>query len=85
MIRKKIVQKMSLLTGTACLALTILASPFVALPVQASAGTESTIQSSDDCLIFYYRVKDGKIYKRLYNVCTGQWIGDWIYVGKYTG
>lgn len=85
MLLKKITQKLTLLMGTACLALTILACPPAALPVQASAGTESTIPSSNDCLVYYFRVKDGKLYKRLYNVCTGQWVGNWIYVGEYTG
>ena len=27
-----------------------------------------------------YKTENGKIYKRLYNVNTGAWIGDWIYV-----
>lgn len=27
-----------------------------------------------------YMIKDGKMYKRLYNLTTKEWEGDWIYV-----
>ena len=29
--------------------------------------------------------ENGKIYKRLYNCSTGNWEGDWIYLGEYPG
>lgn len=33
-------------------------------------------------LEWHFIVEDGKIYKRLYNTATGNWVGDWIYVGE---
>ena len=31
------------------------------------------------------KIENNKIYKRLYNVTTDEWVGDWIYVGEYQG
>ena len=33
-----------------------------------------------DGLQWYYQIENGKMYKRLYNTSTGNWVGDWIYV-----
>lgn len=31
-----------------------------------------------DKIDYVYKILDGKLYKRLYNFSTGEWIGNWI-------
>lgn len=45
----------------------------------------NSITPRSDIKKWIYKVEDGKIYKRLYNASTDTWLGDWIYVGEYTG
>lgn len=61
--------------------------------VTASASSQSvpveqfvnSVTPRSDYIEWVYKVENGKIYKRLYNASTASWIGDWIYVGEYTG
>jgi hypothetical protein len=61
--------------------------------ITASASSQSiaveqsrnSVTPRSDYKTWMYKVENGKIYKRLYNCSTGVWIGDWIYVGEYTG
>lgn len=54
--------------------------------VQASAhsltniNTESTIRPLADIIDWRYKIEDGKMYKRLYNYTTQQWVGEWTLV-----
>ena len=38
-----------------------------------------------DDIQWVYKIDNGKIYRRLYNYSTANWIGDWIYVCDYPG
>lgn len=82
---QNITQKLALLVGTACLTLMAFVCPMASLPAQAASGTEATVQPRQDCIEYRYKIEDGKLYKRLYNYSTGNWIGDWIYVCDYPG
>ena len=63
--------------------LVILSSTFSSYPMsKCEASTNSTISVYADILQWIYKVEDSKIYRRLYNGSTGEWIGDWIYVGE---
>ena len=46
---------------------------------QSSASDSSITPQSDD-IGWRYKTVNGKLYKRLYNYSTNQWIGDWILV-----
>lgn len=46
---------------------------------------ENSVTPRSHLIEWVYKVEDGKIYKRLYNASTATWLGDWIYVGEYTG
>lgn len=37
----------------------------------------SQINPLKDDTVWYYRAINGKLYRRLYNKSTGQWIGNW--------
>ncbi len=52
--------------------------------VQASSdqmentAQETIIDSRKDDIRYVYEVRDGKLYKRLYNYSKDKWVGDWI-------
>lgn len=51
-------------------------------PVSAQAQTTicAFVQPMSNNLSWAYKTENGKLYKRLYNQTTHQWIGGWIYV-----
>lgn len=69
-------------TGIACLGMTVLLSPVTTLTVEAATATEETVSPCADNIGYRYKTENGKVYKRLFNYTTGEWIGDWIYVGE---
>ena len=38
------------------------------------------VSSYSDILEWVYKTENGKLYKRLYNKSSKNWVGDWIYV-----
>ena len=72
--------KMTLFALLCCFSLSFMA-PGGAFVVDAASnnGTE-TIQPYAEILRWVYDIRDNKVYKRLYNTSTGNWVGDWIYV-----
>lgn len=61
---------------------------FFAVPefgISASAAVPPREGTADPCKdiirwVYDFRKSDNKLYKRLYNTSTCNWIGDWIYV-----
>lgn len=76
--KKKI--KLAAFVGVACMSLGVLLGPVSTLPTQAAASREETVMPMSHAISWMYEVRDNKIYKRLYNYSTCNWIGDWIYV-----
>lgn len=68
------------LGSAACVALAVLASPASALPVQAATAQEEAIMPMSDAISWMYKVENHKLYRRLYNHSTCNWIGEWQYV-----
>lgn len=58
-----------------CLAINMV--PQAAVPVLA-ATQEQTVQPMTDQTVWRFKKVNGKRYKRLYNITTQKWIGDWI-------
>jgi len=75
---KRIIATIGVIASSLC----IIAAPVTTLPVEASSSAEESIDPRADILEWVYRETDGKIYKRLMNCETGEWVGDWIYVGE---
>lgn len=48
--------------------------------ITASNDNETVMPMSDDIRWVYYTSADGRLYRRLFNYSTNQWIGDWILV-----
>lgn len=82
---KNITKKLSLLFGTTCLALMAFVCPMTSISAQASTSREVTVQPRQDIIEYVYKIENGKLYKRLYNYSTDNFIGDWIYVCDYPG
>lgn len=80
MVQKKKVSKTIALLGAAGMALSLFFSPAAGLPAHASDAGEDLIQPYRDEISYRYAVFDNKMYKRLFNYSTSNWIGDWIYV-----
>lgn len=80
MIQKKKVSKAVVLLGAAGMALSLFFSPAAGLPARAADSGEELIQPYRDDIQYRFAIMDGKIYKRLFNYSTSNWIGDWIYV-----
>ena len=82
---KKIAKRLALSIGTACLTLFTFACPVSSLSAQAAVKVEDTVSPQKDDIQYRYRIEDGKMYKRLYNYTSGEWLGEWIYVCDYPG
>lgn len=85
MIQKKRFSKWLLLAGIMSIALSVFFCPVASLPAQAAAPGEATVQPRKDDIRYRFTIIDNKIYKRLYNYSTCEWIGDWIYVCDVEG
>lgn len=53
-----------------------IASSAMASPIPFSSYTNQ--ESRADVIGWEYKTINGKLYKRLYNYTTKEWIGDWI-------
>lgn len=78
--RSKLISALGILS----IAMAILVCPAASISVQAGGGSETIAPYAQD-IGYRYAVFDNKVYKRLYNFSTGEWIGDWIYVRDYDG
>lgn len=72
---------LTLSAGTLHPALTVSASSQSRLLLQS----ENSVSPRSHATEWIYKTENRKIYKRLYNTSTRDWIGDWIYVGEYPG
>lgn len=81
--KRRKISKLAGILGAACLSLGVFVCPVATLPAQAAAPSEAQPQS--DFYDWVYKVENGKVYKRMYNFSTCQWIGPWIYTGEWTG
>lgn len=77
----KATKKIAAIGGAACLSLSILACPVATLPVQAAAPGTGTVQPQQDSIGWRYKIEGNAFYRRLYNYSTGNWIGQWEFVG----
>ncbi len=79
MITKRVKKKIVGLCGAACLSLSILAAPGLSLAAQAYSEP-GFVQPLSDKIEWRFKIENNKLYKRLFNYSTADWVGDWIYV-----
>ncbi len=58
------------------------ASEPAALLTGSARSVENSVSPQSDQLIWIYNTVNGKNYRRLYNLSTKEWVGDWIYIGE---
>lgn len=81
MINKKRNSRLLFLLGAAGFALSVFFCPASNLPVQAATSPGTVAQPQKDDIRYRFTIIDKrKVYKRLYNYSTCNWIGDWIFV-----
>jgi len=69
--------------GVACLGLSVLCTPTASLTAEAASPTE-TVAPCSDVIQWRYKEENGKLWRRLYNYTTANWIGSWEYVADLT-
>ena len=74
--------KLAALGSVVCVALAVLFSPASTLPVQAAVSPNPAVMPMRDAISWKFKIENNKLYRRLYNHSTDNWIGDWIYVGE---
>lgn len=74
--------KLAVLMSTAAIVMAVPFTPSATLSAEAAVRTEEYgVQPLSDDIQWRFKVENGKIYRRLYNYSTANWVGDWIYVG----
>lgn len=74
--------KLAVLMGAAAIVMAVPFTPSATLSAEAAVQSEEYgVQPLSDDIQWVYKVENGKIYKRLYNYSTANWVGNWIYVG----
>jgi len=71
--------KLMTLGCMACLSLAILSSPATVLPAQAAPAAPG-IMPMKDSIEWVFDIRDHKLYRRLFNYSTDNWIGEWEYI-----
>ena len=78
--RTKIAKKLVTLAGIACLGISALCCP--AATITANAVTVTSEDPRADVFEWRYRTMGTSLFRRLYNVTTSEWVGNWEYVGE---
>lgn len=76
------IRKLAFVTAVCSMSL-LFTVPGFTMPVCAATPPSSeTVSPQADVLSWIYMRDGDDVWKRLYNGTTGEWVGDWIYVGK---
>lgn len=81
--KQKKIKKLVMAMFMACFSFGVLLCPATSL--SAEAAVAETVQPRSDIIEWRFKIEDGKLYRRLYNYSTANWIGEWLYVGEYPG
>lgn len=75
-------KKLFTLAGLACFGLSVLCTP-IGIPTVEAAPAE-TVAPCADIIQYRYKEENGKLWRRLYNYTTANWVGEWEYVADLT-
>ncbi len=78
--KTEVLKRFAAVTGALCMSLSILTCPAFSLPVQAAASADEVVMPMSDYVAWRYKIESNKLYKRLYNYSTSEWVGSWIFV-----
>lgn len=76
------IRKLAFVTAACSMSL-FFTVPCFTMPVNAAtpSGSES-VSPQADVINWVYERRGNEIWKCLYNTTTGEWVGEWIYVGE---
>lgn len=77
--RKFFSKKLIILASITCLSVASFFSPTVTITAQAEES--ATIAPYSDDIKWRFKEENGKLYRRLFNYTTNEWLGQWEYVG----
>jgi len=72
-------KKILTLAGIACFGISVLCTPVATLTVEAANPTE-TIAPRAHIIQYRYKEVGNKLYRRLFNYSTDNWVGEWEFV-----
>lgn len=78
---KKIKRFTSILAFCMAFGATCVPSTFTQVEAASSDTIAEDSVTRSDNIRWVFKTVDGKLYRRLYNFSTGEWIGDWLFVG----
>ena len=79
---KKLLLRISAGLGVALCSLSLLvAAPQTTITAQAAGGGGTIAQPQSDYIYWVFLEQGHKVYKRLWNATTSEWLTDWIYIG----
>ena len=81
----KKISKITLIAVLCSFSLLFVIPSFSITASAATAPEEESAAPQADIMDWIYEFRGTHIYKRLYNTSTGEWVGDWIYVGERPG
>lgn len=83
MIKRNVIKLFGLFCGLAMLfcPASVMKTQAADIPPMTKVTEGETIEPRQPVTEWITKVENGKIYRRLYNHSTGEWIGDWILVG----
>lgn len=81
----KRISKITLIAVLCSLSLLFVVPNFSITANAATPPEEEGVAPQSDIIVWVYDYRGTQIYKRLYNTTTGEWVGDWIYVGERPG
>lgn len=79
--KNKLFKRISVALGMTAMALSLtVGAPAATITTQAAGGGGTTVSPQAEIIQWIYASRDGALYKRLRNMSTDEWIGDWIFV-----
>ena len=79
--KKKILYRVAAWAGIAVCSLSLFfVTPQTSITAQAAGGDPGIAEPQSDVIYWVYAEADGKMWKRLWNGSTAEWLTDWIYV-----
>lgn len=73
-------KKIATLLGIACLGMSALFCPVTSITAEAALPPGETVEPNADIISYRFKEENGKLYRRLFNYTTNEWLGQWEYV-----
>lgn len=76
------IRKLAFIAIACSMSLLFVAPSFTIKACAATPPGSETISPQADVIAWVYQRRGNEVWKCLYNTTTGEWVGDWVYVGE---